>query len=118
MSELDELLSELREHPGVRHALLLGRDGLLIRHLGDGAAIERDTVAAMVPGVGAACSELGRAADRGDFSTAVVEYAAGVAIVVAVSPELLLALVLEPGVGFAPLLHRVRGERDRLAAAL
>jgi hypothetical protein len=41
-----------------------------------------------------------------------------VAVVVALSDELLLALLLRPGVGFAPLLTRVRRDREVLAAAI
>ena len=115
MNELDQALSRLLEHPGVEHLLLLGHDGLLVRHLGSGGRLDADTVAAMTPDVVAACTAFARAAERGAFATAVLELADAVAIVTTLSPELLLALVLRPGVGFAPLLRELRQERGRIA---
>jgi hypothetical protein len=38
-----------------------------------------------------------------------------VVIVTSLPPELLLALILRPGVGFAPLLRELGQERTRLA---
>lgn len=118
MSELDDTLSRLHHHEGVRHTLLLGRDGLLVRHLGGEAAIDGETVAAMVPALVGSCAAVGRATELGDFATAVVELAGGVAIIVALPGDLLLALVLDPSVGFAPLLREARRERDALASLL
>lgn len=101
----------------MRHVLLLGRDGLLVRHLGTDA-IDVETVAAMVPTLASAAGSLGEATRLGDLATAVLELGEGVTIVVSLPDELLLALVLDPGVGFAPLLREARAERDRLAALL
>lgn len=118
MSELDQVLSRLRGHPGVQQVVLLGRDGLLVRQTGEGAGIEPDVLAAMVPDVASTCATLGHSGDPGEFATAVVEYAAGVVIIVSLPDELLLALVLRSDVGFAPLLREVRAERARLVALL
>lgn len=118
MSQLDEALSRLHQHDGVRHILLLGRDGLLVRHLGGSTAIEVETVAAMVPALATSCAAVGRATALGDFHTVVIELERGVGIVVALSSDLLLALILDPSIGFAPLLREVRRERDQLASLL
>lgn len=117
MTQLDRALARLTEHPGVQHVLLLGNDGLLVRHVGD-ASLESETVAAMVPGLVAACTALAGAAGRGAFSTAVVELTQGVALVTSLSPELLLAVLLAPNVGFGPLLRELRQERAQLAQLL
>lgn len=114
MSELERTLSELRAHEGVEHVLVLGRDGLLIQHLGDGS-LDADTVAAMAPGIATSADAIAEAAGRGSFSTAVLELEQGVAIVLALSADLLLALLLRANVGFAPLLHALRHDRARLA---
>jgi len=118
MSQLEEALAALHGHPGVEHLLLLGTDGLIVRHLGDAAAVDVDRVSAMVPEAAAACASLGRAGGQGGFGTGVLEYEAGVAIVTTLSAELLLALFLRPGVGFAPLLRHLRQERPRLVGLL
>lgn len=117
MSQLEEALAALHGHPGVEHLLLLGTDGLIVRHLGD-AGLEVDRVSAMLPEVAAAGASLGRAGGLGAFGTGVLEFEGGVAIVTTLSAELLLALLLRPGVGFAPLLRHLRHERPRLVGLL
>lgn len=114
MSELDEALHALRAHPGVEHVLVLGRDGLLIQHSGD-PSLDAETVSAMVPGVAQSARALGEATGAGAASTVVARMAAGVALVSVLSDEILLAVLLRDGVGFAPLLREMGARRDALA---
>lgn len=119
MSQLDTILSGLAAHPGVDDLLLLGGDGLPIRHMGgEGSRLDVDTVAAMVPGLASAAQAIAHAAERGGFATAVVELEGGVVVVSALSADLLLALFLRTGVGFAPLLRELRSRRAELAELL
>ncbi|MBA4157077.1 MAG: roadblock/LC7 domain-containing protein [Gemmatimonadetes bacterium] len=115
MSELETVLEDLRVHEGVEHLLLLGRDGLLIHHSG-GDGVDTETVAALAPGLASAGAALGDAAGRGEFSTAVLEWEAGVGVLASVSSDTLLAILLHPGVGFAPLLRSIRERRADIAA--
>jgi predicted regulator of Ras-like GTPase activity (Roadblock/LC7/MglB family) len=115
MTELDQALRDMRRYEGVEHVLMLGRDGLLVQHLGD-ETLDVETATAMVPGIASACASLGLAAGNGEFSTAVIEFDEGVGIVVPLSNELLLLVLLRSGVGFAPLLHELRRQRDHLSA--
>jgi len=117
MSELDQALSALRAHEGVEHVLVLGRDGLLIQHAGDGE-LDAETVSAMVPGIASAARGLAGAAGGGEVSTVVMRFGGGVAVVDVLSPELLLAVLLRDGVGFAPLLRDLSRERARLGAVV
>jgi len=105
----------LRAHPGVEHVLVLGRDGLLIQHAGDGA-LDPETVSAMVPGLTAAAGALGRAADAGDAETVVVKLERGVALAAVLGDDVLLAVLLRDGVGFAPLLRELGSRRAALAS--
>jgi hypothetical protein len=73
-----------------------------------------EVVAARIPGLVSACEALGRAALLGSFLTAVLEFDQGTAIVLSLSGDLLLAVLLQPQVGFAPLLRELRSERSRL----
>jgi predicted regulator of Ras-like GTPase activity (Roadblock/LC7/MglB family) len=114
MSQLDSALHTLRAHPGVEHVLVLGRDGLLIQHVGEGE-LDAETVSAMVPGLAQAAHGLGGASGLGAAMTAVVQLAAGVALVSVLSDELLLAVLLRSGVGFAPLLRDLAEQRGTLA---
>jgi predicted regulator of Ras-like GTPase activity (Roadblock/LC7/MglB family) len=117
MTELDQALADLRNHDGVEHVLVLGRDGLLIQHLGD-ADLDIETVTAMVPAIAASGSSLGLAAERGEMATAVIEFEHGVGLVLPLSNELLLTLLLRGNTGFAPLLRVLRQERNRLATLI
>ncbi len=116
MSELDAALQRLRGHDGVEHLILLGDDGLVIQHLGGNG--NEEPVAARIPGLSAACAALGTAAGTGRFHTAVIEFDQGVAVVAALSGDLLLAAMVRGDVGFAPLLRELRNERGRLAELL
>ncbi|MQA88924.1 MAG: hypothetical protein GEU90_01635 [Gemmatimonas sp.] len=112
MSELDAALNRFQRHEGVEQIVLLGSDGLVVQQTGSTQAAE--SVAARIPGLTDAASSLGDAADRGEFGTAVLEFGDGVAIVLSLSEDLLLAVMLRPGVGFAPLLRDLRRERSHL----
>jgi len=114
MSQLDSAMQALQAHPGVEHVLVLGRDGLLIQHAGD-ASLDAETVSAMVPGIAQAAGSLGDAAGSGAASTIVARMERGVAIVSILSHELLLAVLLRDGVGFAPLLGEIAARRASLA---
>lgn len=117
MSELDSALSGLRRHEGVEQLILLGRDGLVVRQTG-GADGKDESVAARIPGLTAACEALGRASGQGAFLTAALEFEWGTAIVLTLADDLILAVLLQPHVGFAPLLRELRAERSRLIELL
>ena len=118
MTELDQALRALQAHDGVEQLLLVGRDGLLIRDAGARPGLATDTAAAMLPGLASACEALARATGQGAFTTAALEFASGVVVVAPLSPEILLAVVLRAGVGFAPLLRTLRRDRERIAGLL
>jgi predicted regulator of Ras-like GTPase activity (Roadblock/LC7/MglB family) len=115
MTQLDDALLDLKAHDGVEHVLLVGTDGLLVRHVGGGDGPDPERIAAMLPGLTTAAGAFARAVAGGDSSTTVLEMDQEVAIVVPLSPELLLAVLLRGGVGFRPLLRDLRRERGRLA---
>jgi predicted regulator of Ras-like GTPase activity (Roadblock/LC7/MglB family) len=113
MSELDSALNRLRAHDGVEQLILLGRDGLVVRQLGAQPG-EDESLAARIPGLTTACEALGRTAERGRFLTSVLEFERGTVIVLTLASDLLLAVLIRPGVGFAPLLRELRSQRNRL----
>ncbi|HEU0054349.1 MAG TPA: roadblock/LC7 domain-containing protein [Longimicrobium sp.] len=115
MSELDQALDAIRGHAGVEHVLVLGRDGLLIQHVG-ASGLDAETVSAMIPGVAGAASALGSAAGAGRADTIAARFDGGVALVSVLSDDLLLAVLLREGVGFAPLLRELAERRQALAS--
>jgi hypothetical protein len=70
----------------------------------------------MVPGVVQSASALGAAAGTGGAGTVVVRLERGVAVVQTLSDDVLLAVLVRPGAGFAPLLHDLAESRVALAA--
>ena len=72
--------------------------------MGNGS-LDAETVSAMVPGVAGAAAALGGAAGAGGAQTVVVRLEHGVAVVQGLSDEVLLAVLLAGGTGFAPLLR-------------
>lgn len=118
MSQLDEALATLKAHDGVEHVVVAGADGLLVHHLGQPAGLDADRFVAMLPGLARGADEVADAAAGGRTSTTVLELEQGVAIVVPLSEDLLLALLLRSGVPFPALLREVRQRRGQLAAAV
>lgn len=114
MPSLETALAALGAHPGVEHVLVLGRDGLLIQHAG-GGGLDAETVSALTPGIAQAAGDLGRAAGLGDVQTVALKLEAGVALIATLSQDLLLAVLLRDGVGFAPLLRDLAERRGELA---
>ena len=116
MTKLDEALSSLLHHEGVEHLVLAGVDGLLVHHAGRSGGVDGERVAAMLPGLLRAADDFGAGCGAGDAATVVLELEGGVAIGMPLSPELLLAVVVRPGVPFTALLREVRRDRNRIAS--
>lgn len=114
MPPLETALQSLRSHPGVEEILVVGRDGLLIQHVGDGR-MDAETVSAMLPALAQAAGDLGAAAGKGAAATVVVRLEHGVAVLQELSPDLLLAALVAGGVGFAPLLDELHRRRAEIA---
>lgn len=117
MADLDRALERLRSYAGVEHVLVLGRDGLLIQHSGEGP-LDVETTAAMIPGIASASAALGSVTDGGSFATAVLQMSGQVAVIASLSSELLLAILLRADVGFAPLLRELAEQREQLATLI
>jgi uncharacterized protein len=115
MPTIRDLVSALRRRDGVQAAIILGRDGLLI----DGATDSRfdaEGLAAHVPPLVNAATELGQTSARGDLGLVVLEYGNGVAVAASVSPDALLLILLAPGADLAALLYDLRRHRAHIAA--
>jgi predicted regulator of Ras-like GTPase activity (Roadblock/LC7/MglB family) len=115
MPTIRDLVGAIRQREGVEAAVVLGRDGLLI----DGQAVpqlDAEQIAAHVPAVVGAADELGAAAGRGAFATAVLEHDRGVAIVAAMSRDAVLLVLAQPTANIAQLLLELRRNREHIAA--
>ncbi len=115
MATIRDLVAALRRREGVDAVVVLGRDGLLIDGQAEGGLIG-DDLAAHVPGIVSSADELGRAANRGELLTGVLEYGAGLAIVSALSTDAILLVLTSSGAHVGPLLFELRRHREQIAA--
>jgi predicted regulator of Ras-like GTPase activity (Roadblock/LC7/MglB family) len=117
MPTIRDVVQALARRRGVKAAIVLGRDGLPI----DSAAInglDSDGLAAVVPALVSACAGIGSAGGCGAFDTSVVEYEGGLALVTTVTPDALLALIIDPRTNIGSLLFEIRRHRPAIAKLL
>lgn len=117
MPTIRDVVQALARRRGVKAALVLGRDGLPI----DSAVqngLDADGLAAVVPTLVSACGSFGAAAACGGFDSGVVEFDDGLALVTAVTPETLLAIVVAADTNIGSLLFEIRKHRPAIAKLL
>ncbi|GBD33439.1 MAG: hypothetical protein KatS3mg081_0373 [Gemmatimonadales bacterium] len=117
MASIRDVVKALASREGVDAVIVLGRDGLPIdASTGDG--LDPDSLAALVPPVVAACSRLGAAASRGDFSVGAIEYGSGKVVLVNLTSDALLAVFVTAGHNIGSLLFDLERHRKVIAALL
>jgi predicted regulator of Ras-like GTPase activity (Roadblock/LC7/MglB family) len=117
MTTIRDVVRALGAREGIEAIVLLGRDGLPIdSYTQDGLDTER--IAALVPGLVAACDQFGEAADRGGFGTTLVEFDRGIALVFGLSDDVLLAVLFVPGTNVGHHLFELRRQRETIAGLL
>lgn len=115
MPTIRHLVGAIRQREGVEAAIVLGRDGLLI----DSQVVpnvDAEDVAAHVPSIISAADELGAASARGTLTTAVLEYAGGIAVVSSLSADAVLLVLVAPSANVGQLLFELRRNREHIAA--
>jgi predicted regulator of Ras-like GTPase activity (Roadblock/LC7/MglB family) len=117
MPTIRELVAAIRQRDGVEAAIVLGRDGLLI----DGqtvANLDPEGLAAHVPSIVTAADDFGAAAGRGELTTGVFEYPAGLVVVSVLSAEAVLLVLVQPRANVGQLLFELRRNREHMAALI
>ncbi len=117
MPTISDLVSALRRREGVDAVVVLGRDGLMI----DGAVesgLDADGLAAHVPPLVSAATELASALNRGPFALSVLEYEHGLAVVATVSVDAFLLVLVKREANLAQLLFDLRRHRPQIAALI
>ena len=115
MPTIRDLVATVRQFEGVDAAIVLGRDGLLIDS-NAAAELDGEQVAAHVPSILQFCDELGAAARQGALQTAILELEQGMAVLAAMSAEVVLLVLLRPDANLGALLYDLRRHRASLAA--
>jgi predicted regulator of Ras-like GTPase activity (Roadblock/LC7/MglB family) len=112
---IHDLVRALAQREGVEAVVITGRDGLLIDTRTTGN-LDGEHLAALTPAVAAAAESIGQAAARGSFTSAVVEYERGHAVISAVSAEAFILLVVHSSANLGALLYDLRRHRANIAS--
>jgi uncharacterized protein len=110
-----DLVAAIREREGVEAAVVLGNDGLLIQGEGQ-PGFDLDVLAATVPSIVSATTELARTARIGEMDSVVVQTSDGFIVVTIVSADAMLLVVLRFDANIAQLLGELRRNRESIAA--
>src|SRR5574338_1285669 len=103
MPTIRELVQAIARRHAVVAVVVVGSDGLPIDSVsGDG--VDPDNVAALLPAVIRGMGELGSAGGRGDFSTGVLEFDGGLAIVSVLHADAMLVVLVRPETNVGTLL--------------
>lgn len=115
MPTIRDLVATLRRFDGVLAAAVLGRDGLLIDNEAN-AELDGESIAAHVPGILQSCDELGQAASIGRLQSAVLEHETSTVVLTAMSPDVVLLVIVTPDANLGALLYDIRRHRAGLAS--
>ena len=117
MATIRDVVEVLSLSHGVDAVVVVGRDGLPIdSRVANG--VDAESVAAILPTVITHMGQLGDAGGRGDFSTAVLEFGQGLAIVAVLNADALLIELVQPATNVGALLFDLRRHRTAIASLL
>ena len=117
MPTIRDVVEALGRSGGVDAVVVVGRDGLPIdSRVANG--VDAESVAALLPSAIKHMAELGDAGGRGDFTTAVIEFGRGLAIVAVLNAEALLIVLVQPATNVGALLFDLRRHRSAIAGLL
>jgi len=117
MATIREVVEALCRRPGVDAVVVVGRDGLPIdSHTKNG--VDPENVAALLPSVINGMTQLGEAAQRGEFGTGVLEYGTGLAVVSVLNADAVLVVLVQPSTNVGGLLYDLRRHRSAIAGLL
>jgi predicted regulator of Ras-like GTPase activity (Roadblock/LC7/MglB family) len=109
------LTEAIQRRSGVQAVVILGADGLLIE-THDTAQSRAEAIAARVPGVATATSQLGDAAGSGHAELSLIEFERGYGVVLRLSEQAMLFVSAGADVGLSDLLFDLRRHRSAMAA--
>jgi predicted regulator of Ras-like GTPase activity (Roadblock/LC7/MglB family) len=117
MATIRDVVEALSQSSGVDGVLVVGRDGLPIdSRAKDG--IDGENVAALLPSTIKHMAQLGDAGGRGEFTTAVLEFGKGLAVVAVLNADALLIILVQPATNVGALLFDLRQHRTAIAGLL
>ncbi|MBA2284446.1 MAG: roadblock/LC7 domain-containing protein [Ktedonobacteraceae bacterium] len=118
MVDLKQALGRFLTIPGVRMAILVGRDGLIIEGLPRDSKEDIEAVGAiMTTGLGAA-EALGQEISRGGVVSALMEYEHGLVCADPIGDFALIVTLFDNASSIGRVRHMVKASRDEILEAL
>ena len=117
MPTIREVVEALSRSSGVDAVVVVGRDGLPIDSR-TANGVDAESVAALLPTAITQMAQLGDAGGRGEFTTAVLEFGSGLAIVAVLNADALLIMLVQPATNVGSLLFDLRRHRTAIAGLL
>ena len=117
MAGLRDVVQGLLQRDGVDAVVVISGDGLTIDHATRNG-LDTETIAALIPGLAQNARRLGAAATRGDLSTGVLEFGAGLAIFTDLGQNNLLLVLVQPNTNVGALLFDLRRHRPAISQLL
>ena len=117
MPTIREFVQAIASREGVDAVVVVGRDGLPI-DTASADGIDSESVAALLPSVIRWMSDLGAAGARGDFSSGVLEFGGGLAVVAVLHQDAMLVILVRPATNVGSLLFDLRRHRSAIAGLL
>ena len=118
MVDLKQTLSRFMTIPGVRLAILVGRDGLLIEGLSRDGREDMEAVGAyMTTGLSTA-EALGQEISRGDVIGALMEYERGLVSIDPLGDFALMVTLFDNAASISRVRHMVKASRNEILEAL
>lgn len=117
MASIRDVVEALGRRSGVEAVVVVGRDGLPIDSRAANG-VDSESVAALLPSVINAMTQIGEAGARGEFGTAVLEYGRGLAVVTVLTVDALLIVLVQPATNVGALLFDLRRHRSAIAGLL
>lgn len=114
MPSIHDVVEALHRQEGVDAVLVVGSDGLVIDSRTRGR-VDGEGVAALLPTTLRGVADLGAAGTRGAFTTGVLEFAGGLALIATLTEDAALIILVAPGVNVGALLFDIQRHRSALA---
>ncbi len=117
MATIRDVVEALSRSSGVDAVVVVGRDGLPIDSRAANG-VDAESVAALLPTALKHMAQFGDAAGRGEFSTGVLEFSRGLAVVSVLHADALLVVLVQPATNVGALLFDLRRHRTAIAGLL
>jgi predicted regulator of Ras-like GTPase activity (Roadblock/LC7/MglB family) len=114
MEELNKLLHELANIPGVQAALVVGSEGFIIDGVTKSSSLDKEAIAATISAQIGSTSAMGEELHLGGMSHLMIEYDCGVIVINTISPDALLAVVADHDAFLGNVRYQVKKYTQRI----